>query len=180
MTLNILMIGPSVTANGGIASVVNEYRKAGLGKKCNISYLPSTTDKNTIAKCLYFFRSYFRACKMIDSCDLVHIHVSKSGSFFRKSIFFDLAKKKRKPIIIHIHSSQFKSFFQESSRIIQRKIKAVLNTADCVVVLSEYWKQEFSSFIDPSKMIVIENGVVMPQKQEKNYKNVNMIFTALS
>ena len=170
------MIGPSISANGGIASVVKEYYKAHIDEKCNLLYLSSTNSENFIRKNLCFIKACLIAPQKLKECDIVHIHMSKSGSFFRKKFFVKKAKKYEKPVIIHIHSSQFNDFYEKSSPFVKKQIIGTFEKADRIIVLSDYWKKEYSHFSKPEKMIVIENGVVIPKKFEKDYNKPSIIF----
>lgn len=170
------MIGPSISANGGIASVVKEYYKAHIDERCNLDYLASTNSESIIKKYICFIKACMIAPRKLKKCDIVHIHMSKSGSFFRKKYFVKKAKKYKKPVIIHVHSSQFNDFYEKSSFFVKKQIIGTFEKADRIIVLSEYWKNEYSHFSKPEKMIVIENGVVIPKKFKKDYKKLSIIF----
>jgi len=58
--LNIIMLGPDIHANGGIAFVVNEYLKAGIDKKVNLRFIPTYCDGNIGIKFLIFLSSLFQ------------------------------------------------------------------------------------------------------------------------
>lgn len=174
--MKVLMIGPSRNANGGIAAVVNGYYASGIEKLCELHYLESTIDGNVLEKLIFFIKSFGKFRHELEWCDCVHIHMSKSGSFFRKYYYCMRAIKQKKKVIIHIHSSQFLSFFESSNSMVRKMIHNVFSGADKVLVLSEYWKNAFLSIIPSEKMVVLVNGVSIPEQYCKDYSNLNILF----
>lgn len=174
--MKVLMVGPSLDAKGGISSVVNQYIYAGIDKSVEFHYLPTTKQGNKLFKSLFFIKCILKAYIIMNKFDIVHIHVSKDGSCFRKRIIAHIAKQFKKKIIFHIHSSQFIEFYQKSSNINKRKIKNMFNISDKIIVLSNYWKNEFSFLISKEKLIALNNGVKLPDSFKKDYKNKNILF----
>ena len=174
--MKVLMIGPSRSANGGISAVVNEYYKAGLDDKCELEYYASTATGNIFVKIDYFTKAILHMKKAISRNDVIHIHMSKNGSFFRKYFFAKEAKKQNKKIVIHIHSSQFLQFYRSSNLKIKKMIHKTFDNADKVFVLSEYWKEMFKELINENKMVVLANGIVCQEHLNKRYDNQNILF----
>ena len=58
--------------------------------------------------------------------NVLHIHMSYKGSFYRKYLIHRLCKKFGKKDIIHLHGSEFKKFFEDSSSKTKVKIRTLL------------------------------------------------------
>lgn len=172
---NILMIGPSRAANGGIASVVNQYFTAGLNNKVNLQYLSTTGSGNALKKIAEFCEAILLYPRLLKQADIVHIHMSKSGSFIRKSYFAKRAIKKQKKVIIHMHSSQFMEFYRKTP-VLQKRIENVFSKANAVIVLSSYWKEKFSELSETDKIYILENGVQRSGFSREDYEDFNLLF----
>lgn len=175
----VLLVGPGLNVKGGITTVLNSYLDSVLANKVEFDFVPTMEDGSKIKKLLVAIKGYFLFLKLLNKCEIVHIHMAAQASFTRKSIFVKKAYKKKKKIIIHQHAGSFNSFFlKESSAKKQEKIKRIFSMAEKVIVLSEEWKDFFiqnniSSF---EKIMVVHNGVEIPTKKEKDYSNKNVMF----
>jgi hypothetical protein len=109
----ILMIGTAFETMGGISTVINAYRKAGLFELNTIKYLTTHKDGSKTKKLYTAFSAYFIFCFLLFFCryDILHIHVSSRASFWRKSPFIVFGRLFRSKIIFHLHGSEFKFFF---------------------------------------------------------------------
>jgi glycosyltransferase involved in cell wall biosynthesis len=91
---------------------------------------------------------------------IVHIHGASKGSFYRKYIFFLLAKYIfRKKVIYHIHGAMYHVFYANASHFVQQRIRHFINTADCLIVLSEWWKNYFTENFNPQMIQIVPNIV---------------------
>lgn len=172
---NVLMIGPNRAANGGIATVVNQFFAAGLDKKVNLQYLSTTGNGNAIKKIVEFCKAVIVYPRLLKNADIVHIHMSKSGSFIRKSYFAKKAVRKQKKVIIHMHSSQFMEFYHKSP-LLKKRIENVFSEANAVIVLSSYWKDKFAELSELDKIHILENGVQKSTFERENYEDHNLLF----
>ena len=89
----IVMVGPSLNSRGGIASLVCSYKSAGLFKKWPILYLNSHIEGSKRKKLLAAFVALriFAVLLVLRRVKVLHIHVARDTSFWRKSIFILLA-----------------------------------------------------------------------------------------
>ena len=101
--MKVLMIGPGRGLKGGISSVVESYYNVGLDKLVDLDYLETFTDGTKIKKIIFAIKSLLKFTNKAKDSDIVHIHMSSRGSFYRKSLFVKKAYKMNKKIIIHIH-----------------------------------------------------------------------------
>ena len=171
------MIGPGRDVMGGISSVIKNYYQCGLDRIVNLCYLPTMKDGSKIKKLLIAIVSYLRFIKLIDKCDIVHVHMAAQKSFYRKAVFIRRAHRAGKKIIIHQHAADFDSFFWKQVKASKRKqIREIFSCADRVVVLSEEWESFFGTNVcDPQKITVLYNGVIMPKSIKDNYSDHNVL-----
>lgn len=176
--LKVLMIGPDRLVRGGISTVVDSYYQLGLDEKIHMEYLPTMKDGNKIRKMYLAVNAYFKYNSIISQFDIVHIHMAAQASFTRKAIFIKKAYKAGKKIVIHQHAADFDEFyFNQSNNDKRCKIKEIFGMADRIVVLSEEWADFFGTFVcDREKIVVIHNGVLIPEFEGKDYKNHNILF----
>lgn len=174
----ILMVGPGRDVMGGISTVVNTYYDLGLDKKVNLQYISSMKDGGKIKKLAVACKAYILFQRCVKQCDIVHIHMAAQASFTRKSLFVRTAKKAGKKVIIHQHSADFDIFYHEQCNSKkQEEIREIFSLADKVIVLSEEWAEFFGRDIcDPRKIIVLHNGVVLPESKKDDYTDHNVLF----
>ena len=167
MKPKVLMVGPGRLVRGGISTVVDSYYGLGLDNKTELKYIASMEDGNKIKKLLVAIKSYLQFCQCIKNYDIVHIHMAAQASYCRKALFVKRAKKAGKKVIIHQHAADFDDFFlKQSDNKKREKIKSVFDMADKVIVLSDEWAEFYGSNVcDSDKIIVLYNGVILP-----NYK----------
>ena len=165
----ICMIVPSFTAKGGIASVVSGYRNSELEKQYNIRYIETYTDKNKVCKVLKAISAYlkFLLCLIFWKPDLVHIHSSFNGSFYRKLPFIYLSSWWHKPIVNHVHGAEFEQFYLKASGKKQNKVKSAYLRCQKIVALSEEWKGNLSHIVSEDKIEVIENYSIIQDKERR-------------
>ena len=172
------MVGPGRGVKGGISTVVNSYYDLGLDKKVELRYIASMEDGNKLKKLLVAVRAYIKFCLILDSYDIVHVHMAAQASFIRKSLFIKRAYKRKTNIIIHQHGGNFDGYFlAEVNNKKRQKIKSVFAMADIVLVLSCGWADFFERNIcEKNKVVVLHNGVVIPQYEKENYTDHNVLF----
>ena len=157
--INVLVVGSDLTSNGGIASVVKAHYEASkrAGSRARLQLLKTNYyhDRGKIAELTIVT---FALCKFLflvstKPIDIVHIHSSAHLSFYRKSLFFALAKLFGKKTIIHLHASDFYRFFA-SSNLVKRQ---VLDKADKVIVLCNDWKSTLERNFPKANVVTLEN-----------------------
>lgn len=172
----ILFVGMNYKEpKGGIASVLNTYSTFISPFKF---IRTSGSDLNTIQKIWYAFTGYLLLLRKLftdNKIEIVHIHSASGSSFWRKSLVIRLAKLNKKKIIFHCHGGGFKKFREKSPS----KIDSVLKKVDCIVCLSQEWREYFES-IGFKNTIIIKNLIPNP-KIEKISKDgyVHFLFLGL-
>lgn len=174
--IKVLMLGPARDVKGGMTSVVNNYFEYGLDKLINLKYIETVNDKNRMSKILEMLKGFMEFIINISKYDIVHIHMASRMSTFRKGIYVRIAKKFNKTVIVHIHGAEYRIFFEECNKSLKKYVRKTLSLADKIIVLSEEWKEYFSSIIDERKIIVLYNSILLPKDFEKNTETHKFLF----
>lgn len=161
----ILFLGVSMKTKGGMTAVLVSYDKYIE----NMQFIPTWKLGNKLIKSGYALQAITRMwvkCIFDRNIKIIHIHGAANASFYRCKIFINLAKKLKKKVILHEHAADFVEFYQTSND--KTNISKTLNKCDCLIVLSESWKEYFSSIgVDKNKIYVLNNIVSPP-----NFKDV--------
>lgn len=176
--MKVLMIGPGRNLKGGISSVVDSYYRIGLDNLIDLDYLETYIDGSVIKKMTFAFKSLFKFSKKAKENEIIHIHMSSRGSFYRKSLFILISSKLKKKIIIHIHGSEFERFYyEECNNIAKKYIRYILGKANRIIVLSQEWKQILSNICSTKEIVVIHNSIEVKEEfMKKNYEEKSILF----
>lgn len=179
---NILVVGSSLKDKGGIVTVIKNIYGV-IGERYNFTHIDTfITTNNTLLKFWYFIMGLVNllAKLLFSSIDLVHIHMSYKGSFYRKSIVLIICKMFRKPVVIHIHGSTFKKYYDSASLLEKKYISFILNKVNNLIVLSKAWRDFFNNIVkDPKKISIVYNGVSVPQEPPIKVPNKDSKFLFL-
>ena len=162
----VLMIGPGRKVRGGITSVIKCYERCPLWNKYSCKWLETYDDISDWRKIGAALRALLLAPNLMLKTDIVHIHAAQNTSFYRKTIFFLLAKLLRKKVIVHLHTPSPKPFLRKPLSLVSRY---VLNWADSVVALSNTWAKEIRKIAHNAKITVIPNPCPVPTLQSYNH-----------
>lgn len=167
----VLMIGPHESVKGGIRTVVDNYLKWDAWNNVEIIYISTFIEKHYLVKIQFFlwnFLKIFFAC-IFGEMDIVHLHVSERGSFYRKALVLLLCRMINIKTILHHHGAEFMEFYSASRDIEKRFIKNILMKADLNLVLSEYQKRQMESAFPGISLRVLYNAV--DGYKENNYNS---------
>ena len=173
------MVGPSMSAKGGIAAVVNQYYSAGLQNNVHLRYISTTVDGNAVVKMVSYLGGLIKFMTSIPWCEIVHVHMSKGSSFKRKRILVEIASTFKKRSILHLHSGAFYDFYMNSSERQKQVIRNTFYKADKVIVLADEWRETLANMFDETilgKIVVLHNAVTLPENPSPDYSNTQMIF----
>lgn len=178
--INVLMIGSDNSVKGGITSVIKQLLSFNWKESnVNIKFIPSYHSKNTL---IYFIKAFF---KILFYCifkrpDILHIHMSYKGSFYRKYVIQAIAVIFSIPSIIHLHGSEFEVFYNKSNRFQKIIIRNFLRSATTVLVLGEKWKSVISKIEPNTHVQILRNTVKNPNKTVKyTSKPFNILFSGV-
>ncbi|MCM8611629.1 glycosyltransferase family 4 protein [Accumulibacter sp.] len=161
------MIGTHLETMGGISSVVNVYRAAGLFARWPITYIATHCDGSGLDKLGALFRGFvqFMVLLLSGRIKLVHAHVSSRASFWRKSLFLLPAMVLSIPVVLHLHGSEFAIFFEKECGDCRKAlVRFVFNRASRVVVLSAAWKQWVQGMCTNPHVLTIYNPALLPRQ----------------
>ncbi|OAS17179.1 glycosyltransferase family 4 protein [Paenibacillus oryzisoli] len=160
MKAKILVVGSSLKDMGGIVTVIRNIEQSNLNEQYDLTRVETYITGSVIARLHIFIVGLFKYLYQLlwHRPDVVHIHMSNGGSFYRKSIMVMVGKMVRVPIILHIHAASFDEFYNHN-KFQKRYCQFILNSVDTVVVLSQEWKKYFSTIVPSRKIEILYNGV---------------------
>lgn len=171
------MIGPARSVHGGISGVVNNFYEAGLAEKVDLTYVGTMVDGSKFRKLLQAAIAYVKFCIKLPQSQIVHVNMASDVSYYRKSIFIRTAYKFRKKIVIHQHGGDFQTFYQSQlSDKGKKRLESIFARADAVIVLTSFWKNFFLQIVDEENIVVIPNGISVPQVNGRQYGNHRLLF----
>lgn len=167
--IRILMCSSDRKEKGGMNSVIDQLMDHDWEQSLQFSYLATHVTGNPVKKTLFFLRAYRKLKKLIkaNAFDIIHIHMSYKGSFYRKFYVTKLCKRYGKKVIIHLHGSEFKDFYNNGNTKRKSLIRELFTISDCSVVLGEDWKYFIENITPKAKVVVINNAVSIPDVPEK-------------
>ena len=165
----VLLVGPDYRDHrGGIGAVIGVHKD--LYEEFNFiaSHRPL---KNNFLKAMYFMRQIIKLIGFLAThreIQVVHIHSSKQGSFYRKLIIACIVKLIfRRKTINHIHSGNFSRFYDNSNVISKKLIRFFLRLNDVTFTVSDSWKTYFETFFHLKNVHKI-NNIVIPHQQDSS------------
>lgn len=178
--IKVLMIGNHQSVKGGITSVIQQmlsfdWDSVGVEMK----FIPTYIEASGIKKIAYFIRAYMNIEKAMrtNKPDIVHIHMSYRGSFYRKYAIHKLCKKYGVPDVIHLHGSEFQKWYSESDDRTKEKIRTLLRESASFIVLGEKWNKAIHNIEPKTKTVVVSNTVSIPNYTTSwNEKRFQFLF----
>jgi glycosyltransferase involved in cell wall biosynthesis len=162
----IVMLGTSFETHGGISSVVNAYRAAGLFARWPIDYVQTHCDGGYFAKWSCAVGALFSMLFLVvrHRRAVLHVHGASRASFWRKAVFMSLARLAGWPVVFHLHGGGFARFYEHECRPWQRRlVRAFLDRAACIVTVSERWQAWMRTATSNPRIATIPNPVQLPQ-----------------
>ncbi len=161
----VFMIGPSLKTQGGISSVLYIYSRNFKGKM-DMRFISSYSGRNRVMDILFFAAAVLEVFYRNISCPnpVFHIHVASGGSYLRKSILARICLAFRHNVILHVHGAMFDQFVENLPEKRKRRLVALFNRADRVVVLSRYWHSYFAAFVPQDRLRILYNPSSTYQK----------------
>jgi glycosyltransferase involved in cell wall biosynthesis len=152
----VLVVAPSVTARGGIVSVLRLHMEMPLWREANCELLSTYVDGTTFRKALAALRAYLLAPVKIAKSDIVHVHVAGQFSLLRKLPIALIARLFRKVLVVHVHAFSSESLFEATP---SWAIRLVLGHADRIIALSDGWAKVIRDHLPHARVSVIPNPV---------------------
>ena len=164
--IQVLMCGNHPTNRGGMTSVISQIREHDWEKEgVNLRFIPTYLPGNPLRMTAYFIKEYMRIRQVMidDKPEILHVHMSYKGSFTRATLLHSLCRKYGVKDIIHLHGSEFEKWYYESPEKLRKKIRTLLAECGAVIVLGESWRQVVTQIEPSANVVVISNGVKIPE-----------------
>jgi glycosyltransferase involved in cell wall biosynthesis len=162
---HVVMIGTSFQTRGGIASVLQTYRAAGLFDRWPVDFVATHRDGSKLekfVKAIHAFAAFFSLLLRHRSA-VLHVHSASRASFWRKSLFMAFAMAARWPVIFHLHGGGFATFYDAECGPVRRAlVRFFLDRAACIVVVSERWCAWMNRVTSNPRVVSIANPVALP------------------
>ncbi|MEG1581495.1 MAG: glycosyltransferase family 4 protein, partial [Bacteroidaceae bacterium] len=145
---------------GGVAMVLNSYSNIYEPFR----FVATTRHGSTITKLLTLCKAYVCVLWLcvFGGIEVVHIHGASYNSFWRKRVFISLVKFLGKKVVYHIHGGGFRDFTEKNKTAVVK----TLHKCDCIVALSDSWRNYFVNELSCTNVKVIKNIVPSPQIEE--------------
>lgn len=173
MKPKVLVIGSSTKDMGGIVSVIVNIENSLIAEQYHLQRIETYITGSVLARLIIFIKGFLQfLVKLVTfKPDMIHIHMSYNGSFYRKALFIFVGRKIfRVPVIVHIHASSFDVFYNRHP-LQQKLCKYVLNQVDKLIVLSYTWKSFFpGSCLNPKSKCSIMGYSLKNLRLEKNVR----------
>jgi glycosyltransferase involved in cell wall biosynthesis len=177
---HVVMLGTSFETHGGISSVLQVYRAAGLFDRWPIEFVATHRDGGFVRKLLQVLAALgaFLGLLVRHRRAVLHVHSASRASFWRKSVFMALALAARWPVIFHLHGGGFATFYDAECGPVRRAIvRFFLDRASCIVVVSQRWCAWMHRATRNPRVIAIANPVPLPAAQATAREPALVAFT---
>lgn len=175
----IVMVGTAFDTKGGIASVLDGYRRAGLLERWPVDYVATHRDGTAAEKLLRAVDGLVVLLALLCRYPraILHVHGASRASFWRKSVFMALALAARWPVIFHLHGGGFAGFYEnECGRVGRALVRFFLDRAACIVVVSSRWSAWMRGVTRNPNIQVVENGVSLPPPSGLAREPATLVF----
>ena len=162
ITDSILTIGCEYRSpKGGVAQVIDSYFKLVFATFLFSANSAGESKMYKFIKCINALIEVFLRFTIQRRIKIVHIHTASWNSFRRSILFIRLAKMMRRKVVVHIHGGGFKEYYASNPEFVRK----YLLMANCVIALSESWREFFVSKVGLSNVQIVHNIVPPPQKE---------------
>jgi hypothetical protein len=150
---------------GGVAQVINTYSSFSPSFRF-ICTTKETSQLGKIFQLVYAIIKFVGLCMFCKQIKIIHIHGASYHSFFRKCIFIFIGHAFKKQIIYHVHGGEFHIF----SVAHKKAVAATLKKVDCIITLSQYWKDFFEKEFRHPNVKILPNVIPDRVYNERDIK----------
>ena len=174
----VLMIGPGLESRGGMATVERQLMERLAGAGVQARFISTYDDCGKVKKAAIALSAYARFSHALKDTDIVHAHMASRGSYERKALFLRKSISKGNRTVIHLHGGEFDMWFDNELGEKKRdEIRALFNSVDAVIVLSEEWQQWLvARGFAPKRLAVMHNAVPVPAQSCSPYAHQDVLF----
>jgi glycosyltransferase involved in cell wall biosynthesis len=174
-----LWVSTSTKTRGGISTFVRTVRETQLWHQWHIRHVPTHCNGSVATRIGAFAIGLLRFLFELafHRPDIVHIHTSSNGSFFRKSLLLWISSVFRVPSVMHVHGSEFEAFFADATTVVRLLIRSTLERADTVVALGSTWADRLQD-IAPQADVIVKPNAIRPGSpvEQRTEAPVHVVF----
>ena len=174
--IKVLMLGPSLNHQGGMASVQKLLMH--LTSETEVQHISTYEEGSAFHRFWIFLVALSKLFGKLwrNQVDILHVHFSERASVFRAVIWILIARLFRKPIMMHSHGAQFDTFYDSVPQFIQKVINWSFQQCSCLIALSQSWQDYYITHckLSPEKVLVLINPVQLPT-QIPERRNVQVV-----
>lgn len=175
-----LWVSTSRETPGGMTSFVETIAATPLWSRWDVRFIATHRPGSVAARLGAFARGVtaFLGALVLHPPAVVHLHMAKGGSFFRKAAFVWLAAVRRVPVVLHMHGGEFRLFYDRMPAPVRVLVRATLRRADLVVALGALWAQRLADIAPGARIVAVPNPVriVGPARQPAPGEPVHVVF----
>lgn len=167
MLVRVLMVGNASSVKGGITSVISQllqydWRSEGV----QMQFVPTYIDAGPIGKTAFYLKAFIQIWREVitNRPDVVYIHMSYKGSFYRKYAIHRLIRTYGIPDIVHLHGSEFKKWYDGADENTKAKVGTLFRDTCALIVLGNNWNRIVKSVEPQAKTVVLQNSVRIPEE----------------
>ncbi|MBW2937245.1 glycosyltransferase family 4 protein [Aureisphaera sp. CAU 1614] len=170
MPKKIAFIGPLPPPVGGVALANLRAQEIIARKVPSYKVINLNTSKKSINADLYkkkglgeffhFTKNIFQLIRFVfrHKIFIANVFIVPNISFLREAIFIFILKLKAKKLVVHLHAKTDGDLFLHGFRL--KLFTWIISLGDIIFVLSEkHHKAFYSKYINPEKLVVLENFV---------------------
>ncbi|CAL8472655.1 glycosyltransferase family 4 protein [Caballeronia sp. S22] len=165
----VLHLGPDMSAQGGIASVLSGYEanRAIFGSLgLDLRFAATCGLSGALNRLRQFSSAWWKVVSgsLLRKLDIVHIHTAPRGSLFRKWLLAMTCVGVRQRYVIHIHNSAVERYVEQLPAPCYKAVSLVWKHAAQIICLSSDMKTWFERRCncDAGKLRIVHNGIVPP------------------
>ena len=175
--LQVVMLGDSLTHNGGIATVEHLILKHML-PTVTIHHI-ATHQSGSVAYRLRLFSGgliKFIGRLLTHQVDLVHIHIADWGSVPRKVLIAIVALLFRKPIVMHTHGAEFHLTYKALPELGRSFLSRLFQRCRWFITLSKSWQNFYIHELElaETQVVVLPNPIELPEQVPNRSQNSNL------
>lgn len=180
--LTVLQMGPGLAVRGGI-SAVERLILEHVGSRIAMAHVATMEEVSLLRRIRVFARSvsHLARAMRVPGPLLVHIHFASRGSTLRKMLLAWMILRAGKPLVMHAHGGGFDSFYARLPPSARRAVARVLQRCDCVIVLSQQWREFYIAHcaVPEARVKVLYNPACLPEQVPDRRRRATVQFLFL-
>jgi glycosyltransferase involved in cell wall biosynthesis len=117
---------------------------------------------------------------------IVYVPIAQNTlGFLRDSLFMIPARWVGARLVIHLHGGGFSQFHESTNSLVRLLVRLCLSRVDLAIVLHEKFRGIFGNLLPPSRVTVVENGIVdefanaSTGRQQSKTERLRVLFLSL-